>query len=374
MKLFKSLLVAPATLGLLAPLSATATEINLNSISNYSNEVIDLDINSFKPTSSQNTLLSGGEGLMETSSYDGGFSETTTASFSVDSVIGAIDGDTTSEAYTFDFQFNIGLATSFTGEDSLDIAIDNGSAALNPLGTTMGFDSGTGLTVDGVTYTFPVYGATMVVGDSTDTTALFSGACAYSAFTDYLSNCGTGNSLGMSGKGVTAAVSYAFDSGFTLAGGVSSPQSAIMGNTADNYAIEGTYSADNYGVALAFALDDGGPGTETTYVGVNGYYVPDNEDFPTISAGFETEENDGNEESGYFLGLSFDEVGPGSVELAVGTTDNFASSKDKLYTYEASYSYPVNDGMTITPGVFYTESATGADDLTGVAVKTSFSF
>jgi len=373
MKLFKSLLVAPAALGLLAPISANASEINLDSISNYSNEV-DLDINSFKPISTQDTLLSGGEGLVDSASYDGGFSETTTASFSVDSVIGAIDGDATSEAYTFDFQFNIGLTTSFTGEDSLDIAIDNGSAALNPLGTTMGFDSGTGLTVDGVTYTFPVYGATMIVGDSTDPTALFSGACAYSAFTDHLSNCGTGGSLGASGKGFTTAASYAFDSGFTVAAGISSPQSALVGYTSDIYAIEGTYSADNYGVAVGFSLDDGGnPGAETTIIGINGYYVPDNEDFPTISAGFETEETDGNEESGYFLGLSFDEVGPGSVELAVGTTDNFVSSTEKLYTYEASYSYPVNDGMTITPGVFYTEKD-GVDDLTGVAVKTSFSF
>ena len=61
--------------------------------------------------------------------YDGGFSETTTASFSVDTVLGAIDGDTTSETTSFDYQFNIGLSTSFTGEDSLDIAIDNGSAS-----------------------------------------------------------------------------------------------------------------------------------------------------------------------------------------------------------------------------------------------------
>ena len=61
MKLFKSLLVAPAALGILAPISANASEINLDSISNYSNEV-DLDINSFKPISTQDTLLSGGEG------------------------------------------------------------------------------------------------------------------------------------------------------------------------------------------------------------------------------------------------------------------------------------------------------------------------
>ena len=47
MKLFKSLLVAPATLGLLAPITANATEVNLNEISNYSDvESIEF-INSF---------------------------------------------------------------------------------------------------------------------------------------------------------------------------------------------------------------------------------------------------------------------------------------------------------------------------------------
>ena len=131
MKLFKSLLVAPATIGLLAPFSAFAGEANLNDISKYSNlEHIDL-ANAFVNDEPNNTpLLAGGEGLVDSDSYDGGFSETTTASFSVDAVIGAIDGDTTSEATTFDYQFNIGLSTSFTGEDSLDIAIDSGSLSI----------------------------------------------------------------------------------------------------------------------------------------------------------------------------------------------------------------------------------------------------
>ncbi len=370
MKLFKSLLVAPATLGLLAPLSATATEINLNSISNYSNEEIEIDFNTFNSTSSQSDLISGGEGLVDSSSYEGGFSETTTASFSVDSVIGAIDGDTTSEAYTFDFQFNIGLSTSFTGEDSLDIAIDNGSGTLSPMGTTMGFDSGTGLTVDGVTYSFPVGGVSMIVGDSTDVSASFTGACAYSSFTDYMGNCGTGNSIGVGGKGVTATGSYAFDSGISLAGGLSSPQSGLVGNTADVYGIEAAYTADSYGLSLAFVSDDGGLGTSTEYLGLNGYYSFDAVD---VSVGIESESTPTTDESGYFLGLTFPEVGAGSLSVGLGTTDNFASSAEETFTYEASYSYPVNDGMTITPGVFITEK-TGGDDLTGVAVKTSFSF
>ena len=131
---FKSLLVAPATLGLLAPLSATANEITVN------------DFNSVEEISNISPLLAGGEeGLVDDSSYDGGFSETTTASFSIDSTIGAIDGDSTSEATTFDYQFNIGLSTSFTGEDSLDIAIDSGSTAASTADNPMAFDTGDGL-------------------------------------------------------------------------------------------------------------------------------------------------------------------------------------------------------------------------------------
>ena len=39
MKLFRSLLIAPAVLGLLAPMSAaTANEINLNDVTNYSSK------------------------------------------------------------------------------------------------------------------------------------------------------------------------------------------------------------------------------------------------------------------------------------------------------------------------------------------------
>ncbi len=58
MKLFQRLLVAPATLGLLAPLSVNATEVNLNEISNYSDvESIDF-ANSFDDKSSkENTLF-----------------------------------------------------------------------------------------------------------------------------------------------------------------------------------------------------------------------------------------------------------------------------------------------------------------------------
>ena len=374
MKLFKSLLVAPATIGLLAPFSTFAGEANLNDISKYSNlEQIDLANAFVNDEPNYNSLLAGGEGLVDSDSHDGGFSETTTASFSVDATIGAIDGDTTTEATTFEYQFNIGLSTSFTGEDSLDVAIDSGSDSAATADNPMAFDTGAALSVDGVTYSFPLGGLSMIVGADTDISASFTGACTYSAFTDYMGNCGTGNSLGIGGNGVTATGSYAFDSGFSLAAGLSSTSDSKVGiltkEGTDSYGIEAAYTADSWGLAVAYVSDDNAASAETTYWGVNGTYSFDIAD---VSVGYETEETSGTDKSGYFVGLTFPEVGPGSVSIGAGTSANFADSETEYMVYEASYSYPVNDGLTITPGVFIEEKS--GDDLTGIIVKSSFSF
>jgi hypothetical protein len=366
MKLFKSLLVAPATLGLLAPMSATANEVTIN------------DFSPAEQIAVTNSRVDGLEARMNDMEA-GGFSETTTASFSLDTVIGAVDGGNDStEALSFDYQMNIGLSTSFTGEDSLDVTIDVGNTAAGTTGTEaveiMGYQkTGDAMVVDGITYTFPLGGATVLVGDTTDISSTFTGACAYSAFTDSTpDDCGTGNSLGVGGNGVTASIGYAFDSGFSLAGGVSSTETAIMTKEGtDTYGIEAAYNADTYGVAVAYVSVDNAAAAETTYWGVNAFY---DFDLASISVGVETEETSGVDESGYFVGLSFPEVGPGSVNLALATQENYKDSESEYLIYEASYSYPLNDGMTITPGVYIKEAAAGTDDDTGVLVKTSFSF
>jgi hypothetical protein len=352
MKLFKSLLVAPATLGLLAPMSATANEVTIN------------DFNAAEEIAVTNSRVDGLEARFNNLEA-GSFSETTSASFGVDFLVGAVDG-ATSEATAFSYQMGIGLETSFTGEDSLAATIDIGNGSGAAAGADgLNFDStGDVLTLDGLTYTFPVGGTTVMVGDNTDISAVYTGACSYSAFTDYMGNCGTGSSVGVGGSGVTAAMSYAFDSGFSIAGGVSSPETEIVGGgTGDVYGIEAAYTADSYGVALAYAdYDD-----DSTAIGFNGYYAFD---FATVSAGYESVDS-GTTADGFFLGVSFPEVGAGTFDIGMGTTGNFAEGDTEYYIYEASYAYPLNDGMTITPGVYIRE---GATDQTGFAVKTSFSF
>ena len=346
MKLFKSLLVAPATLGLLAPMTASANEVTIN------------DFNAAEEIAVTNSRIDGLEARFNNLEA-GSFSETTTASFGVDFVVGAEDG-AASEAAAFGYQMGIGLSTSFTGEDSLDVAIDIGDGTSGALAFD---DTSDVLTVDGLTYTFPVGGATVMVGDSTDISGVYTGACAYSSFTDYMGNCGTGSTVGVGGAGVTAAMSYAFDSGFSLAGGVSSATDSILTEEgSDIYGIEAAYSADSYGVSVAYADNEA-----TTAWGVNGYYAFD---AVTLSAGVESVD-DGATAEGFFVGLSFPEVGAGSLDIGMGTTGNFKDGDTEYYTYEASYAYPLNDGVTITPGIYIIE---GTTDVTGVALKTSFSF
>ena len=356
MKLFKSLLVAPATLGLLAPMSASANEVTIN------------DFNAAEEIAVTNSRVDGLEARFNDLEA-GSFSEPTTASFGVEFLVGAVAGAST-EATQFSYQMGIGLETSFTGEDALSATIDIGNASGVVGGSTgLNFDDTTdALKLDGLTYTFPVGGSTVMVGDNTDISAVYTGACAYNAFTDFMGNCGTGNSVGLGGKGVTAAMSYAFDGGFSLAGGISSDPSGILTKVEnDAFGIEAACTADSYGIAVAYSDVEGT--TDTTYWGVNGMYAFD---FATISAGVESEDPvSGSTKTGFFVGLSFPEVGAGTFDIGLATSANYASSETEYYTYEASYSYPINDGMTITPGVYIKE---GTTDDTGFAVKTSFSF
>ena len=389
MKLFQRLLIAPAALGLLAPLAVNANEVNLNGISNYSDEELEIDSNSFGNYSNVNPLLAGGEGLHNhgNSGYDGGFSETTTASFSADFSIGAVDGlgistgvtDGTEEVMA-EYSFQIDLNTSFTGEDSLDISIDAGNADLNPaLDELDGNGTSDALQVDGISYTFPLgEKTTVMLGDNVDGSELFTTACAYGGATDTLSSCGNVNA-NIENGGAMLGASYDFGNGFTSALGYAGTETGLMTKeNVDAWGINFAYTEDTYGVSLTHGVLETAQ-VEDTFTAFNGYWSP--EGFPySVSAGYELGEDGSVADStadgtvAYFLGIDA-EVGPGTLGLAYGTAGSFAENTDEEIMYEAYYSYPINDGMTITPIVYVREKATaGTPDQTGVLVKTSFSF
>ena len=393
MKLFKSLLVAPATLGLLAPMSATANELNLTEVSGYSSSEEVQNISEFnsKELAVTNSRVDGLEARMN--NYEAGsFSETTTASFSADLYVGAVsddDGGATDDAVASTYSFQIDLNTSFTGEDSLDISLDAGNS--NTQGTAE-FDGNSttsdSLQVDGVSYTFPLgENTTVIVGDNTDGSALFTTACAYGGPSNTLDDCGNVNA-GITNGGAMVGVAYDFGTGLTAAIGWAGDETTVLTEEGgDDYGINIAYTADNYGVSLTYGVietDDGAnnptlDGFEDTYTAVNAYYTPEG-GFPSISVGYESGDDGSaastaDELESIFVGLTWDEVGPGSAGVAFGTRTPTVEDADAQYMYEAYYSYPLNDGMTITPLIFVQEqSAAGVDDTTGLMVKTSFSF
>ena len=385
MKLFQRLLVAPAALGLFSPLAANATEVNLNDIANYSDvESIEL-ANAFDNEGlTKSPLLAGGEGLVDSHSHDGGFSETTTASFSTDFAIGAVDGYGATTALPDGNQtlqavygFQIDLNTSFTGEDSLDISIDGGNAIAGPLEEFDLNGTSDALTVDGVSYTFPVGGLTAIVGDNTDGSALFTTACVYGGPSNTLDDCGNVNA-GITNGGAMFGASYDFGNGFSTAVGYAGPETGIMTKgSMDAYGANVAYSADNYGLSVTYGVLESTATDDNTYTALNGYYSFDNG--LNVSAGYEIGDIGGaaaseDESINYFVGVN-GEVGAGELGAALGTSGGQIEGQTEELMYEVYYSYPVNDGMTITPLVYVKEqAATTTPDQTGIMVKTSFSF
>ena len=372
MKLFKSLLVAPATLGLLAPMTASANEVTIN------------DFNAAEEIAVTNSRVDGLEARFNNLEA-GSFSETTTASFGTTFYVGSINEGADDGITTFTYDYSMDLSTSFTGEDSLAVSIIGGNASTTAVdaimdgsmasisdtldvdGEEVALEVGTPdyLALDGISYTFPLGGFTIIAGDGTGVDDLNTGACAYSAFTDTLSNCGTPSIGGAADSAVAA--SYDFGNGFTAAGGVGFGTEEVGVLTAEDESTVGlelAYTTDVYGVAVAYT-DDDETGGDGSFYSINAAYTPD---APySISAGYEFDDDDADS---LFLGLT-SEVGPGSLSLGA-STQGLADDHEDNYMYELAYSYDVNDGMTVTPGVFMIEDAD--DNAFGMVVTTSFSF
>ena len=385
MKLFKSLLVAPATLGLLAPIAATANEVTIS------------DFTPEEQLAITNSRVDGLEARLNNIEA-GSFSETTAASFSATFYAGAIYDDDNVAAGANDgddnlgtgYDFTIGLTTSFTGSDSLDVAIETGNADAPGItefgGTTVGDEA---LTVDAITYTFPLGDSTTVmVGDNTDASTLFTTACVYGGPSDTLDDCGNRNA-NVDNGGVMAGAAYDFGNGLTAAIGYAGQENDVANEEGiDAYGANVAYTGDNYGISFTYgALEDGADalatqnqmGVDTAYA-VNGYFTPSTDGLPSISVGYEIGDDESaadgvDDYSNFFAGLQWDEVGAGTLGIAMGTRVNTVEDTDAQYMYEAYYSYPINDGMTITPIVFVQDVSTAdTDDTAGVMVKTSFSF
>ena len=402
MKLFQKLLLAPAALGLFAPIAANANESNFRDVTSYTQDQVQVSLDTFKPLSNKNPLLAGGEGMNSSQSDDfdvDTFSATTSAAFTSNFAIGK-EGQGANEEYIANFDYEVALSSSFTGNDSLDVVMEAGKSQGY---TELDMRNNTKLQVTNLSYSLPLGEKVTVAagfGESAPGSLLYNTACVYGAQADTFSNCGISAANIDEGLGVALGASIDIVDGLTLAFGYEGEGNTKgLASEQSTDAIGGqlSYTGDNFGASVSYAnienhttVTSGGVTTlnvvtagraETQSIGFNGYFAPDLENFPTISAGFETNHDNSvagtsaDETSHYFVGLQWDDVfDGGTFGAAVGSKEPFAENANALTMYEVFYSFDYVDGITITP-IFYSKANSGATPQdTGVVVKSTFSF
>jgi len=398
MKLFQKLLLTPAVIGFLTPIAANASEASLMDVSNYSQVDVEVTQDTFKPLTSANPLLAGGEGLNQNLSndFDGDtFSSTTSASFTTNYVMGAVDESSTSDKTNFVFDYEAVLTSSFTGNDSLEFTLKSGNNA--PVSDLDIFNS-TGadhLNVDGITYTNQVGRLTYFVGNAgASGSTLYTSACVYGGQTDVLDDCGIRQTNLDEGLGTSAGVAFDFGSGFTAAigyEGQNGTKGLLTKEGTDAIGAQLAYTGDNYGLSFAVSSIENHDGNNditpnvasrdvTTSSAISAYFVPNIENFPSISVGLESTHDEAaaanaDETSNYFVGVQWDELGQGTLGASVGSKSPTSENNDAEKMYEVFYSYNYADGITVTPLMFVKENAAAnTNDETGIFLKTTFSF
>jgi len=340
MKLFQRLLVAPAALGLMAPVAVNA---------------------------------------------DTAFSSTTTlggsAYFTVGSIADGGTADTQDELY-MQYAYGLDITSSFTGEDALYAGIETGNASgpLANMDSAVNPTTNDVLSVTSLFYSFPVGDITVTGGPLLDqddvvaaTTSAYSDTFRLGAMPYSLAGTETGPGIGVAynnDSGIVASVSFVSEEGNSSTEGIGS-------DTADDVSTFTLgYNGEGFGGGIVFASNDGDDTASTDGYDTFGggiYYSP--EAVPaTISVAYDTKDPEsGNDETDLFIGIDY-EAGPGTLSVAWNSTDVDGGSSSDSTGFEVSYSYAVNDNVTITPGFFTVEDTSSGEDDNGVVVETAFSF
>ena len=337
MKLFQRLLVAPAALGLMAPIAVNAD------------------------TAFSSTTTFGGGSV-----------------FTVGSVANGGTSDTEEELY-MQYAYELEISSSFTGKDLFYAGIEAGNASGPLANMDSAVEGGDSLKVASLFYAFPVGDLEVTAGPLVDQDDVI--AATTSAYSDTFRLGAMPYSLAGDETGPGVAVAYSNDSGivasasFISVGGTDSTVGIGGDNGDDVTTVTLGYNGEGFGGGLVIASNDGEGGT-TGYDTFGGgiYYSP--ESIPaTISVAYDTKDPEGTakDETDLFIGIDY-EVGPGTLSAAYNSTDVDGSDSSDSTGFEISYSYALNDSVTITPGIFTVEDTSTGEDDSGVVVETVFSF
>jgi len=427
MKFFQRLLVAPAALGLMAPLAANADVTPSSIDSDTSSEVIEARVDGLD---SQVGELMAGQ-----------FSSSTKMSGKAAFITGYVDNNssTTDDEITMEYMYQLNLNTSFTGEDNLYTRIKTGNVGDSDSGSVGHFvDKGQGtylgvgnsnandLKVDKLWYQFPVDQMTFWVGPKIENYYMLASAPSiYKPVTKQFALGGNGSAYGSStSPGFGAAWTQEVDDPMDARWAVSANYSAKAGDSpTENKGLFGEdtesfvltkveYGSPRWQVSLATSFKDGwdndgyyqsalataspnvaADSTMTAYA-VRGYWKPETTgSIPEVQLGLDWADIDGaasgeaDATSGWMVGLGWRDlfidgnragVAFGSRQSATSIVGGGSDPEEDNRVWEAYYTFKINDGVSVTPAVFggtdLTNAAGTVTDVDGAVLLTEFKF
>ena len=411
------MLVATASLGLIAPIAAQASDvINLEGMNDYNRSKKSsskrFDNNTF--VNDVNEELATGLEIRQNNFEAGGFSDTTTADFKTVFTVGQADSD--DDGFTGKIQtaytWTMNLNTSFNGDDNLYTRIKAGnhsgySVTKGEQNTYLsaGNSNNDAVKVDKIWYTRPVGdNTTIFIGPKIEN--YYMHATTPSIYKPVLKAFALGGNGAAYGASTSpgAGFQYNADNGFAFSTNFTSK----AGNTASgmltdeaqtSFATQVGYTKPNYSVSAIvnmkyngwsdssyFTSDEGmarpGDGNSTN-IGLRAWWRPDNTGTatPSISVGYDTSETDavGNDNTNaYFVGLNWqDIISPDDrIGIAYGQPQKHEDDNIDPKLVEVYYEYKVNDSITLTPTIFgsYHETGGTAVETFGTVLNTTFKF
>ena len=423
------MLVAGATLSLLAPIAAQASDVvNLEEMNSYSRSTTKkssrLDSKTFiNEVSEDLAILKGRVDGLEVKQIEfeaGGFSDTTVMDQKVVFDIGAIDysldSETKTEATNFGYSYTANLNSSFTGDDNLYIRIKTGNHGSWMTDKTYGgylgsVGKGSGaLTVDKIWYEFPVGdNNTVWVGPKIENYYMHGTAPSiYKPITKQFSLGGNGEAYGAS-TDTGAGWAYKADNGFAISSNIGTKSKTTTSGTdtglltnesKTSWATQVGFTKPQWSTSVLVNQKTNGwsdtyyhslqhgPSSSTgnfSSVGLRGWWRPleTGSATPSISLGYDSTTYDGapaasDSSDAWFAGLMWQDTFQADDKIGVAfgqPTTNEDESTDP-FAYEFYYSYMLNDSVSVTPTVFggTDRNGTAGGDVFGALVQTTFKF
>ena len=422
------MLVASASVSLIAPIGVQANDINIEGMNNYTSSKSSSKKQQFNSKTFANELATVNEKIdgLETQLNEfeaGSFSDTTTFDGKVNFTVGALSYDGTgtdtvsNEATLFQYMWQGNLNTSFTGDDNLYVRLKTGNAS----SWTKDKDHGTYLSsakgnsnaikVDKIWYSFPVgesntvfvgplienyymHGTTPSIYKPTLKAFTLGGnGAAYGASTDtgagwaYKSDNGfaISSNIGTKSKSTQKNADGDYIESGLLTNESKTSWATQVGLTKEQYAVSAMVNLKYNGWSDSYFTAGSAQTGNTTNYGLRAWWRPAETgtatpevslgyDYTTIADAADTVDST----DAYFVGLSWLDTfnADDRIGIAFGQPQTREDNTADPFMWEAYYSFKVNDSVTVTPTIFAASDANGSagEDYTGAVIETQFKF